>query len=590
MMQESPPIDFRPIADLTPSIADTEYAKAGHYLSNLDENQELLVLAQVGRRLSQVKALGFLGEKDVRGRLIEVAETRGIIGRHGLETIENILTGAIAAGSANPTVGQATRGEADAPIPLIAELGEAAPFPIDALGPELAKAARGIASKVQAPLAIAAQSVLAAASLVAQAHADIQMPFGQSRPLSLFLITIASSGDRKTSTDTEALWPIRKREAALADEYDQQLPLWRIEVSAWASEKKKIEADKKLSFDQRRASLECLGPEPLPPLFPMLTAPDPTIEGLVKAWIHAPASLGLFSAEGGQFVGGHGMGQDHKLKTAAGLSELWDGRETRRLRAGDGLTTLRGRRLSTHIMLQPAAANAFLSDPVLRDQGLLSRALIAAPASIAGSRLYRACNPEDQAAIAAYGAKLLRLLERRWPLKEATRNELEPRVLKIGDTAEKIWREFHDHIEQQSGRHGELAVVRDFAGKAAEHAARIAGVLTVLRSADASEVEAAEMTNAACLVDWYLGETLRLAAASMTSPAIAAAKRLLDWLHSRHETDASSVSLRTIIRLGPAESRSKAAAEAGVKILVDHGWLTERSQRPRLWNVARKEG
>jgi hypothetical protein len=226
---------------------------------------------------------------------------------------------------------------------------------------------------------------------------------------------------------------------------------------------------------------------------------------------------------------------------------------------------------------------------VLRDQGLLSRALIAAPASIAGSRLYRACNPEDQAAIAAYGAKLLRLLERRWPLKEATRNELEPRVLKIGDAAEKIWREFHDHIEQQSGRHGELAVVRDFAGKAAEHAARIAGVLTVLRSADASEVEAAEMTNATGLVDWYLGETLRLAAASMTSPAIAAAKRLLDWLHSRHETDASSVSLRTIIRLGPAEGRSKAAAEAGVKILVDHGWLTERSQRPRLWNVARKE-
>jgi hypothetical protein len=585
MMQQPNPIDFRPMADLTPSIANGDFAKAGFYLSNLEENQELLVLAQLGQRLSQLKALGFLADKDVRSHLIEVSESRGLVGRHSLDTVENIITGAIERGRANPTVGQVKR-EPDAPIPLIAELADPAPFPVDALGPDLARAADAIASKVQAPLAIAAQSVLAAASLVAQPHADIQMPFGQSRPLSLFIITIASSGDRKTSTDTEALWPIRKREAALADEYDQALPVWKIEVSAWSAEKKKIEADKKLSYDQMKASLERLGSEPLPPLFPMLTAPDPTIEGLVKAWIHAPASLGLFSAEGGQFVGGHGMGQDHKLKTAAGLSELWDGRETRRLRAGDGLTILRGRRLSTHIMLQPAAANSFLSDPVLRDQGLLSRALIAAPTSIAGSRLYRACSPDDQAAIAAYGAKLLRLLERRWPLKEETRNELMPRVLSIGAAAEKVWRDFHDHIERQSGRHGELEIVRDFAGKAAEHAARIAGVLTILRDVDAAEVQAPEMSNATRLIDWYLGETLRLAAASMTDPAVAAAKRLLDWLHSRSD---KTVALRDVCRLGPAESRSKANAEASIKILADHGWLTDASQRPRLWNVVRKE-
>jgi hypothetical protein len=34
-------------------------------------------------------------------------------------------------------------------------------------------------------------------------------------------------------------------------------------------------------------------------------------------------SLGLFSAEGGQFIGGHGMNEDNKLKTAAGLSCAW---------------------------------------------------------------------------------------------------------------------------------------------------------------------------------------------------------------------------------------------------------------------------
>jgi hypothetical protein len=584
MIRETAPIEFRPIADLTPSLANSDYLKAGFYLSSAEQDQELLVLAQVGQRLSQLQALGFLGGKDIKAKLIEAAGTRGLVQRHSIETIENVLNGAIAAGKANPTA--SSKRDSDRPIPLIPDLGEPAAFPVDHLGPDLAPAARAIANKVQAPMAIAAQSVLAAATLAAQALADVQMPFGQRRPLSNFYLTIASSGDRKTTTDGEALWPIRRREQALTDEHDQAMPAYRIEVATWTAEKKKIEADKKLFYAERKEKLEHLGPEPLPPLYPMLTAPDPTIEGLVKAWVNAPASLVLFSAEGGQFTGGHGMGQEHRLKTAAGLSELWDGKGAKRLRAGDGLTTLNGRRLSTHIMLQPAAAQAFLCDPVLRDQGLLSRALIVAPTSIAGNRFYRDNDPADNAAIASYGGKLLRLLEHAWPLKEDTRNELCPRVLTIGKAAAAVWRDFHDHIEGQSGRHGGLEVVRDFAGKAAEHAARIAGVLTIIRDVDAPEIEAAEMVNATKLVDFYLSETLRLAAASMTDPAIASAKRLLDWLQARGEP---SVTLRNVCQFGPSELRSKAAAEAGMKVLTDHGWVREASARPRSWTLVKEQ-
>jgi hypothetical protein len=76
-----------------------------------------------------------------------------------------------------------------------------------------------IARKVQVPPATAAQSVLAVASLAAQAHADVLLPFGQVRPLSLYLATVVESGGRKTSSDNEALWPVRKREKALKEEH-----------------------------------------------------------------------------------------------------------------------------------------------------------------------------------------------------------------------------------------------------------------------------------------------------------------------------------------------------------------------------------
>jgi hypothetical protein len=90
--------------------------------------------------------------------------------------------------------------------------------------------------------------------------------------------------------------------------------------------------------------------------------------------------MGLFSDEGGQFVGGNGMSVDNRLKTAAGLSGLWDGSPVKRVRVGDG--AIAGRRLSAYLMMQPDVSSIFLADPVLLHQGLHSRMLVAAPSSL----------------------------------------------------------------------------------------------------------------------------------------------------------------------------------------------------------------
>ena len=36
-----------------------------------------------------------------------------------------------------------------------------------------------------------------------------------------------------------------------------------------------------------------------------------------------PGALGIFSAEGGQFLSGHGFSPDAKLRTAASFASLW---------------------------------------------------------------------------------------------------------------------------------------------------------------------------------------------------------------------------------------------------------------------------
>lgn len=473
----------------------------------------------------------------------------------------------------------------EGPIPLFPTPSAPERFPTKELGPVLSSAAAAISRKVQVPEAIAAQSVLAAAALAAQAHANVKLPYGQTRPLSLFFVTVAASGDRKSTADNEALWPIHKREKFLKEEYEDAQRKWSIEIAAYSAEKKRIEGDRKMDIGARKAALTVLGPEPEKPLFPFLTAPEPTIEGLVKAWVNAPAALGLFAAEGGQFIGGHGMSQDHRLKTAAALSEIWDGHPIKRIRSGDGVSILHGRRLSMHLMVQHEVAAHFLSDDLLHDQGLLSRILVAAPESIAGTRLYHTVSPEDEQAIRAYGARILSILEARWPLARGSRNELEPRHLIISSEAAAVWRAFYDHIESQCGLEGELRPVQDFAAKAAEHAARIAGVLTIIENLHATEIRIEGMCSAIRLAEWYVAEAARLQQAGRTDPKLIVAKRLLEWMSERGNDE---ISVRDITQFGPAPARTKAAAEGALSILIAHGWVQKISDRPYKVRVVRE--
>jgi hypothetical protein len=115
---------------------------------------------------------------------------------------------------------------------------------VEALGEVLSGAAESIAAKCQCSPALAAQAVLAVASLAAQRLADIRLPFRQTRPLSLYFVTIAASGDRKSTADNEALIPVRMYEKNLKREYETAHSAWRVRYAAWDAERRKIENDR----------------------------------------------------------------------------------------------------------------------------------------------------------------------------------------------------------------------------------------------------------------------------------------------------------------------------------------------------------
>ena len=186
------------------------------------------------------------------------------------------------------------------PRPLMRELPPADPFPIDSLGDLLAPAAIAIHDRIQAPLAICGQSVIAAATLTVQGHADVELPTHHTRPLTNFYMSIAATGERKTAVDEEALWPIRKRETALRERWEADQPDYQNAKVAWDKAREAI--TKKANGDRARikSELDALGPAPAPPLTPLLTCPEPTYEGMIKLFATGFPSLGIFAAEGGQ--------------------------------------------------------------------------------------------------------------------------------------------------------------------------------------------------------------------------------------------------------------------------------------------------
>jgi Protein of unknown function (DUF3987) len=142
-----------------------------------------------------------------------------------------------------------------------------------------------------------------------------------------------------------------------------------------------------------------------------------------------------------------------------------------------------------------------------------------------------------------------------------------------------VWRGFYDHIEGQCGAGNALAPIGDFAAKAAEHAARIAGVLTIVEDFHAREIWLDAMEGAVALVDWYVSEALRLQQAGRTDTKLLRAAKLLEWLQSQPDGKAS---ISTILTHGPNAMRTKDAVEEALKILAAHGCTVEVSARPRI--------
>lgn len=474
-----------------------------------------------------------------------------------------------------------------APQPLMAKVAPE-PYPIDALPESIRAAVEEVVSFVKAPLPLVASSALAALSLACQAHIDAKRAEKLEGPVGLFLLTIADSGERKSTCDGFFTRAIRDYEEAQAE---AAKPVWkdyRAAIEAWDAMRggikekvRQLAKGSKPTASMEVALRELEHTKPEAPKIPRLLYTDATPEalayGLAKQW----PSGGVVSAEAGIVFGSHGMGKDSVMRNLGLLNQLWDGTSLTIDRRSTESFTVRGARLTVALQVQEPTLREFFarSGALARGTGFLARFLLAWPESTQGQRPFTE-PPENWPHLAAFHRRIAAILDQAVPIDED--GALTPPMLPLTPEAKAAWVEYHNAIERELSSGGELYDVRDVASKSADNAARLAALFQMFEGSGGA-IATKAFEGASRIAAWHLHEARRFFGELALPTDMTNGLRLDSWLIDYCQRKRTHlVSTREAQRFGPIRDKEKLTTALRELEDLDRVKVTEEQRRKTI--------
>ena len=446
-----------------------------------------------------------------------------------------------------------------APIDILPYLSSE-PYPVDSLPPTIRAAVLEVQAFVQSPVALVACAALASLSVACQGHIDVQRANGLWGPVSLDLLAIAASGERKSSADGHMFAPIKEYElqqkALMKDEikqYKADYASWQAKHDGIVSKIKSHKRGAKPTEAIEKELVDLQKMEPSRPRVPHLLLGDATPEGLAISLTKEWPSGGIFSSEGGLILGSHGMNSDSVMRNLGLLNVLWDGAPHRITRRTSEPIEIRGVRLTIALQLQEQTLMEFMKKTggLARGIGFFARFLVTFPESTQGTRKFAEA-PSTWPSLSKFHRRIDEILNLLLPMTEEY--TLTPRLMHLSPEAKNKWIEFHDAIELELRHDGELTDVRDVASKAADNAARLAALFQMFESG-IGDVSFESMEFATKIVAWHLFEARRIFS-QLTLQA--KDKKLIaidQWLMRQcRQSGANSVQKNDLLQRGPVRS------------------------------------
>ena len=463
----------------------------------------------------------------------------------------------------------------EAPVPLRTSLG-AAPYPLDALPSLIKEAIYEVEESCKAPMALIAASALSAISTAVQGLVSVQRSEGLRGPASLYFLTLAASGERKTSVDTlftKAIrdWEIEQKEAAkpVMAEYHADMTVWQSKLDGYKQALRDA-AKRLMPSDEIDAKLkEHEFAKPSEPCIPALLYLDATPEALANGLERWPVAA-ILSNEAGVIFGAHGMQPESVMRNLGQFNVCWDGGLLKRDRATTQSVAVEGMRVTLGLQIQPETLSAFLSKNIglARGTGFLARFLVSHPDSTMGGRYFSEVRT-GQPAIAAFNARITQLLNVRPRVDEF--GNLTTTYLTLSPAAKALWVDFYNVVEEDLGKDGPYQEIQDVASKAADNAARLAACLhTFSDQIGSTEIDDHSMRTATKLMYWYLHEAIRFSGDMAVPQEVRDAELLEEFLADIILRKMDIPRESHVAQSGPSPLRDKKKRDNAVTTLHQH--------------------
>jgi len=462
-------------------------------------------------------------------------------------------------------------------------------YPIEALPPIIRDAVEEVAAFVQAPLPMIATSAFGALSLCIQGLADVRRADTLTGPTSLFTLTIAESGERKSTVDNYFTKGVRTYEEEQGEALYPEVKARKTRFDIWKAKRQGLL--RKIASETRQGNptgeiegqlSELEREKPSAVKVPHLVRTDETPEHLAIALRDEWPSGGIVSSEAGTVFGSHAMNPESIMRNLSQFNVLWDGGELQYGRVTRESFRLRNVRLSVSLQVQPGALKEFLDKhgALARGNGFLARFLITWPESTQGSRLM-ADAPDNWPGLSAFDLRVRELLNT--PLQFTHEGGIKPFLLNLNPEAARVWRRCHDDVELQLSPGQPLSEIKDAASKVADNVARMATLMHVFQYGPNGAVGPESVSAAFDVVSWHINETKRFLGEFSLPEPLSKAAVLDDWLLQRcRSKQITKISKREIGQCGPNALRRRKELDEALKTLEELDRIRLEKSGPTL--------
>lgn len=489
--------------------------------------------------------------------------------RHGHNTCLEAIKQAIGEGQTRHK-----RSQADKELePLLTSDETPTLFPLNAFPRVIREGIEAMAYESQAAIELAAFITLSYGSWLAQSRVDALGIGGEPMPCSLFLLSLAESGERKSTMDKMLGGELLAKHREQCRDYQRDFKDWEINYS---------NAKKSCTEDELKSVEACKPHDPTE-----IVRSDISVSRLISMLLgaggeDAKPSIFWSSDEGGQIFDGHSLKGDDRTAVVGSLIKLYDEGSTERWRSkanGDGSGSDNGKRLTINALVQPAVIKKALNDELLQRQGFLPRFLLTAPKPLSGTRLrplrrHKEPNPALE--------KLKSLLEQRYQERRELSTDMdrvECKALQWGDGVFEFINDLYLRFEPQLAASEKYASIRAFANRIVENSIRVATVIAFILGKEKVDLECIEC--GAAVAEYSVCEWERYLEGAQANRDVLDAQVIVDWLERKikqGEKQWKVFTAREFSQRGANAMRRAKRRDPALSVLVDKGYLIQKDK------------